>query len=103
MEFENSDEFFTEYTRSDEYLDKPFEISNSVTIPVGAYRFQDVLASYRFGRQRVFSGNLEFQHGSFYGGELFVVYNEQRDTLTPRYPELENRSFVVKINRLFRF
>ena len=34
---------------------------------------------------------------------LFVVYNEQRDTLTPRYPELQNRSFVVKINRLFRF
>ena len=33
----------------------------------------------------------------------FVVGNEQRNTLTPRYPELENRSFVVKVNRLFRF
>jgi len=31
------------------------------------------------------------------------VYNEQRDTLTPRYPALENRAFIVKINRLFRF
>ena len=38
------------------------------------------------------------------GSELFVVYNEQRDTLTPNaYPELENRAFVVKINRLLRF
>ena len=41
----------------------------------------------------------EYQPGS----ELFVVYNEQRDTLTPRYPALENRAFIVKINRLFRF
>ena len=41
----------------------------------------------------------EYQPGS----ELFVVYNEQRDTLTPRFPELENRAFIIKINRLFRF
>ena len=37
------------------------------------------------------------------GSELFVVYNEQRDTLTPRYLELQNRAFIIKINRLFRF
>ena len=38
------------------------------------------------------------------GSELFVVYNEERDTLAPtRLPQLENRAFVVKINRLFRF
>ncbi len=42
----------------------------------------------------------EYQPGS----ELFVVFNEQRDTLTPeRFPELENRAFIVKLNRLFRF
>ena len=42
----------------------------------------------------------EYQPGS----ELFVVYNEQRDTLTPeRFPELENRAFIIKFNRLFRF
>ena len=35
--------------------------------------------------------------------ELFVVYNEQRDTLARRFPELENRAFVIKITRLFRF
>ena len=191
IELENSDEFFAEYTRSFEYLDRPFHISSDVTIPMGGYRFRDVLASYRFGRQRALSGNFKLQHGSFYGGdkttvefglgggfrsgrlqltpqlafepgisfnrvalpqgrfttelvttrttytvtplmfvsalvqynssnsslganirfrweyqpgsELFVVYNEQRDTLTPRYPELQNRAFVIKINRLFRF
>ena len=37
------------------------------------------------------------------GSELFVVWNEQRDTRTPHFPELANRSFVVKINRLLRF
>ena len=41
----------------------------------------------------------EYQPGS----ELFVVYNEQRDTMARHYPELENRVFIVKINRLFRF
>ena len=38
------------------------------------------------------------------GSELFVVYNEQRNTLTPNsLPELENRAFIIKFNRLFRF
>ena len=41
----------------------------------------------------------EYQPGS----ELFVVYNEQRDTMRRGYPALENRALVVKINRLFRF
>ena len=41
----------------------------------------------------------EYQPGS----ELFVVYNEQRDTFGHRFPELENRALIVKVNRLFRF
>ena len=45
----------------------------------------------------------EYQPGS----ELFIVYNDQRDTfmnLTNRgFPMLENRAFVVKLTRQFRF
>ena len=45
----------------------------------------------------------EYQPGS----ELFVVYNDQRDTFTDfrnrGFPMLENRAFVVKLTRLFRF
>ena len=41
----------------------------------------------------------EYQPGS----ELFVVYNEQRDTLARRFPGLENRALIIKVNRLFRF
>ena len=37
------------------------------------------------------------------GSELFVVYNEERDTLGRRLPDLRNRTVVVKVNRLFRF
>ncbi len=47
--------------------------------------------------------NVRFRWEYQPGSELFVVYNEQRDTLTPRFPELDNRSVVIKINRLFRF
>ena len=41
----------------------------------------------------------EYQPGS----ELFVVYNEQRDTFRRRFPQLQNRALIVKFNRLFRF
>ena len=41
----------------------------------------------------------EYQPGS----ELFVVYNEERDTLTPRFPGLSNRALIFKINKLFRY
>ena len=190
-EFENSDMFNVEYTRSYEFLDEPFAIAPAVAIPIGGYTFQDVLASLELGRQRRISGTVSVQHGSFFSGdkttvgfgvgggpsrgrlelspqfsvepglsinwidlpegrfttalvtsrttytftplmfvsallqynsgnetiganirlrweyqpgsELFVAYNEERDTLAPRFPDLENRTFVIKINRLFRF
>ena len=35
--------------------------------------------------------------------ELFLVYSDGRDTLTPGYPRLLNRSLALKITRLFRF
>ena len=41
----------------------------------------------------------EYQPGS----ELFVVYTEERDTLTPTFPEIINRALTVKVTRLFRF
>ena len=41
----------------------------------------------------------EYQPGS----ELFVVYNDQRDTYFRGPPLLENRAFIVKFTRLFQF
>jgi len=37
------------------------------------------------------------------GSELFVVYNEGRDAETSGVPDLQNRSLIVKVNRLLRF
>ena len=37
------------------------------------------------------------------GSELFIVYNDERDSLTRGLPDLKNRALIVKINRLFRF
>ena len=41
----------------------------------------------------------EYQPGS----ELFLVYNDGRDTTGPRFATLRNRAIVFKINKLFRF
>ena len=54
------------------------------------------------------SANLRLRWEYQPGSELFVVYNDQRDVAdfsfgARRWPELQNRAFVVKFNRLFRF
>ena len=35
------------------------------------------------------------------GSEVFVVYTDERDTGAPGSPQVENRVFAIKINRLF--
>ena len=49
--------------------------------------------------------NVRFRWEHSPGSELLVVYNDQRDTtLRPgRLPMIENRTFIVKFTRLFRF
>ena len=47
--------------------------------------------------------NIRFRWEYQPGSELFVAYSDERDTLTPRFPTLENRAFVIKMTRLFRF
>ena len=37
------------------------------------------------------------------GSELFVVYSDGRNTLTPGYPDLLNRTLAIKATRLVRF
>jgi hypothetical protein len=37
------------------------------------------------------------------GSDLYVVYSDGRDTATPQFPALQNRSFAIKATRLFRF
>ncbi len=184
--FENSDSLSADIQQDYEFLAEPFELADAATLPVGGYEFTDFQVSYRMGPQRRVTGNLSFQHGQFFdgeitavgysrgrievtrqfavepsvslnritlpqaaftarvattrltytftprmfasallqhnsvdnvlstnvrlrweyqpGSELFVVYNDQRNTWLDRgFPMLENRAFVVKVTRQFRF
>ena len=92
---------------------------NRIELPQGSFTTQLVTtrATYTFSPTMFVSAFIQYNSSNSAlstnvrlrweyqpGSELFIVYNEQRDTLTPeRFPELENRAFIVKINRLFRF
>ena len=184
-DFQNGDKFTLNYSKDYEFLPVPLRLTPSVSVPIGAYEFQNVQVGYTYAPTRkVASGAVTVDRGSFYSGdkttvtissgrvvfpphlsleptysinkvdllqggftthllgsrvnipitpwmfigallqfnstthavasnvrfrweyqpgsELFVVYNDQRDTLTRGFPDLTNRALIVKINRLFR-
>jgi hypothetical protein len=68
LEFVNTDRFTLDYARNYEFVPRSFEIAN-VTVPVGSYRYQNLLASYTLGTRRTLSGTISFQAGSLYGGD----------------------------------
>ena len=91
---------------------------NDVNLPAGDFTTTVVRARSDYGfsprmfasallqyssTDHVFSSNLRYRWEYLPGSELFVVYTDERDTLQPGYPDLKNRAFVVKVNRLFRF
>ena len=47
--------------------------------------------------------NIRFRWEYEPGSDLFIVYSDGRETGLEGYPRLQNRSFVVKFTRLFRF
>ena len=64
--------------------------------------FTSALVQYNTGIRAV-SANVRLRWEYRPGSELFVVLNEQRDTGTARFPGLQNRALIVKVNRLLRF
>ena len=76
-------------------------VSTRVTAPLTPRMFISALLQYNSSRDS-FSNNVRFRWEYQPGSELFVVFSEGRDTRLSGYPDLQNRSFVVKINRLFR-
>ena len=78
-------------------------VTTRATYTMTPLMFVSALVQYNSGTNGL-STNLRMRWEYRPGSELFIVYNDQRDTLTPnKYPELENRAFIVKVNRLFRF
>ena len=77
-------------------------VGTRATYTVTPLMFTSALVQYNSSLDAV-SANIRFRWEYQPGSELFVVFNEQRDTTSRRFPELTNRAFIVKINRLFRF
>jgi len=69
-ERQNSDVFSVEATDSYELLLNPFQVATGVRIPRGGYNFRDATVSYQLGAQRRFNGNLSFNKGTFYNGDI---------------------------------
>ena len=96
---------------------------NRISLPDGMYTVPLVTSrvTYTFTPRMFFGGlvqyspvsdtisaNLRLRWEYQPGSELFVVYNDQRDVAdfsfgARRWPVLENRAFVIKFTRLFRF
>jgi hypothetical protein len=77
-------------------------VGSRITYAMTARMFASALVQYNSSTRTVASNirlRWEYQPGS----ELFIVYNEQRDTLAPAFPALTNRAVILKVNRLFRF
>jgi hypothetical protein len=97
---------------------EPFVSINRVELPAGSFvsRLFRTRADYGFTPQmfasglvqyssadRTFSSNLRFRWEYRPGSEFFAVYTDERDTAALPGAGLRNRSFVLKITRLFRF
>ena len=78
-------------------------VTTRATYTMTPLTFVSALAQYN-SDQSALSLNIRLRWEYGPGSELFVVYNEQRDTLVPnRFTGLDNRAFIIKLNRLFRF
>jgi hypothetical protein len=77
-------------------------VNTRATYTVTPMMFVSGLVQYS-SSNNVVGTNVRFRWEYLPGSELFVVYNEGRDTGVRGFPEMQNRTFVVKVNRLFRF
>ncbi len=77
-------------------------LGSRVTYTMTPLMFASALVQYNSGSHLV-TANVRLRWEYRPGSELFVVFNEERDTLAPRFPALANRALIVKVNRLFRF
>ena len=80
-------------------------VRTRTTYTVTPLMFVSALVQYNSSSDSL-STNLRLRWEYTPGSELFIVYNEDRDTdvlMPDRVSAIRNRAFVVKVNRLFRF
>jgi hypothetical protein len=66
--FENGSNFMLITNKKFEQLDTPFQITDDVTIPVGAYRFWEPSARYNSDPSRQLSTRVSYSPKGFFGG-----------------------------------
>ena len=76
-------------------------VGSRVTYTMTPRMFVSALLQYNSASNAV-AANVRLRWEYRPGSEIFVVYNEQRDTLARSFPGLANRALILKINRLFR-
>jgi len=100
--------FSLEPSASINWVDLPYGafttrlIGSRVTYTVTPLMFASALIQYNSGSNLV-SANVRLRWEYRPGSELFVVFNEERDSDSAQFSDLRNRALIVKVNRLFRF
>ena len=73
-----------------------------VTYTMTPRMFASALLQYNSSTHTV-SANVRLRWEYQPGSEFFVVFNDQRNTLSPGFPDTATRALVVKVNRLLNF
>ncbi len=73
VEFQNTDRLNVTYTGTYEFLPAAFRISNTGTLPVGAYKFNAVAVGFNRAQRWRVSANLSAEYGTFYNGHRTAV------------------------------
>jgi hypothetical protein len=76
-------------------------MGSRVTYTMSPLMFVSALVQYNSAINAV-STNARLRWEYQPGSELFIVYNEERNTLARSFPSTSTRALIVKINRLFR-
>jgi hypothetical protein len=77
-------------------------VGTRTTFTVNPRMFVSALVQYNSASRSVAS-NVRLRWEYSPGSELFVVLNDQRNTLGRGFPDLVNRALIVKVNRFLRF
>jgi hypothetical protein len=77
-------------------------VGSRITYTMTPLMFVTALSQYSSSSHSL-ATNVRFRWEYRPGSELFVVYNDQRDTLGRAFPDLVNRALIVKITGLLRF
>jgi hypothetical protein len=76
--------------------------STRATYTLSTHMFASALVQYQTRTSSVTS-NARFRWEYKPSSELFVVYSDGRTTTNVGFPDIQNRSIVVKVTKLFRW